>query len=163
MVRRSLLPLYLSTIFSLIRDLVASSTPHTMLESPSQSSYLHLSTVGYSILLFVSIGICLVGVFSIIEPKTQISLSKDRFTLSSSGVAFISLSLVALISITILLRLGTLRLKKIPLLLQSSNSAHFPQSEILYNHREMDELIFEVCHSPSFSTFLSFPLSLCCC
>jgi hypothetical protein len=139
---------YLRSLFRLFPHLfviVASSTPQKVLESPSHlSPYQHIPTVGYSILLIISVGICLVGIFSILESKTQTS-SKTRFTLSSSGVAFISISLIALIGFTILLRLGTLRLKKIPLLLQSSNSAHFPQSEIHYNHREMDELIFEVC------------------
>lgn len=133
--------------------LIASSAPHKMLESPSRLlPDLHLPLLGYSLLLIISIGICLVGVLSIIESKTRVSLSKDRFTLSYAGVAFISFSLTALVCMSILLRLGTLRLKKIPSLLQPSHSVQLTQSEILYNHREMDELIFEVFHSPFFST-----------
>jgi hypothetical protein len=127
-----------------------SSQLHQPLDSPSSSSpYSHLPTAGYCLLSIIVAAVCLVGYVSILEPKTKNpSSSATSARLSTAGIAFISFSLLSLIGLSILLRLGTLRTKKIPSLVPVSNPHQAPISEVQFNHREMDELIFEVPRPP---------------
>ena len=118
------------------------------------------------ILFFIILFISIAGTLSIFEnysKQENYSISSKKsfmssyFNLPLPGWIFIIFSLISIISLSYILKIGTFRMKKIPLLTQSS-IRHLPSHEIVYNHREMDEVIFEVlffpCHFVDFFPFL---------
>lgn len=119
------------------------STSSKVLDPPSNllsSSFIPL--FGYILLLIISIAISLVGTISLTNYSSTNSFN-ERMKISIPGGLFVFLSLFLLIGFTFLLRLGTLRLKRVPTVQLFANSPH-QSSELVFNHREMDELIFEV-------------------